>query len=134
MIILNNIFPLFMILVLGKILKHFNITSDYFLKTSDKLVYFIFYFLASCIIILRVIMEQVKPDKFLIDKNFIHAGAIISKVMGSARSKLSMLEDAGVAIAVVPWGDNHIRISYANSYENLEKAMNNMEAALKKIK
>lgn len=36
-------------------------------------------------------------------------------------------------IAVVPWGDNHIRISYANSFENLEKAMDNMEAALAKL-
>ncbi len=42
-----------------------------------------------------------------------------------------LLDEA--SIAVVPWGDNHIRISYANSYENLEKAMDNMEAALKKL-
>lgn len=42
-----------------------------------------------------------------------------------------LLDEA--AIAVVPWGDKHIRISYANSYENLEKAMDNMEAALKKL-
>jgi aminotransferase len=42
-----------------------------------------------------------------------------------------LLDEA--SIAVVPWGDKHIRISYANSYENLEKAMDNMEAALKKL-
>ena len=42
-----------------------------------------------------------------------------------------LLDEA--AIAVVPWGDNHIRISYANSYENLEKAMDKMEAALRKL-
>jgi aspartate/methionine/tyrosine aminotransferase len=38
------------------------------------------------------------------------------------------LDKAG--IAVVPWGEEHIRISYANSYENLEKAMDAMERVL----
>ncbi len=33
-------------------------------------------------------------------------------------------------IAVVPWGDEHIRISYANSYQNLSKAMDALEAVL----
>ena len=42
-------------------------------------------------------------------------------------------------IAVVPgnvfgnYGEGYIRISYANSYENLEMAMSNMKAALKKL-
>ncbi|MGD9043586.1 MAG: pyridoxal phosphate-dependent aminotransferase [Desulfobacterales bacterium] len=35
-----------------------------------------------------------------------------------------------VKIAVVPWGDEHIRISYANSYQNLSKAMDALEAVL----
>ncbi|RJQ49898.1 MAG: pyridoxal phosphate-dependent aminotransferase [Desulfobacteraceae bacterium] len=48
-----------------------------------------------------------------------------------------LLENA--KIAVVPgsvfgkYGEGYIRISYANSYENLEKAMDNMHAALKKL-
>ena len=42
-----------------------------------------------------------------------------------------LLDEAG--ISVVPWGKCHIRLSYANSYENLEKAMDNMAAALKKL-
>ncbi len=33
-------------------------------------------------------------------------------------------------IAVVPWGDQHIRISYANSYENLKIAMERMGEAI----
>jgi aspartate/methionine/tyrosine aminotransferase len=33
-------------------------------------------------------------------------------------------------IAVVPWGDEHIRISYANSYQNLSKAMDAFEQVL----
>jgi aminotransferase len=33
-------------------------------------------------------------------------------------------------IALVPWGDEHIRISYANSYENLSKAMDALEDVL----
>lgn len=54
--------------------------------------------------------------------------------LGMSSHKLGtyLLDEA--CIAVVPWGDRHIRISYANSYENLEKAMDNMEAALKKLK
>jgi len=48
-----------------------------------------------------------------------------------------LLEEA--KIAVVPgsvfgnYGEGYIRISYANSYENLEIAMNNMDAALRKL-
>ena len=33
-------------------------------------------------------------------------------------------------IALVPWGDHHIRISYANSYQNLSKAMDALEKVL----
>ncbi len=43
MIILNAIFPIFFLLFLGITLKYFKITNDKFLKTSDKLVYFIFF-------------------------------------------------------------------------------------------
>ena len=35
-------------------------------------------------------------------------------------------------IALVPWGTDHIRISYANSYENLSRAMDRLETVLKK--
>ncbi|WDP90243.1 MAG: AEC family transporter [Desulfobacter sp.] len=43
MIILNTLFPLFALLALGRILKLRNITTDLFLKTADKLVYYIFF-------------------------------------------------------------------------------------------
>jgi len=43
MIILNAIFPIFTLLFLGSLLKHLNMTNDTFLKTSDRLVYFIFF-------------------------------------------------------------------------------------------
>lgn len=43
MIILNTLFPLFALLTLGKLLKLKNITTDSFLKTADKLVYYIFF-------------------------------------------------------------------------------------------
>jgi len=55
----------------------------------------------------------------------------------SEEMTLYLLEEA--KIAVVPghvfgdYGEGHIRISYANSYENLEKAMASMYAALKKL-
>ena len=35
-----------------------------------------------------------------------------------------LLDEAGIAI--VPWGEKHIRLSYANSYEKLEIAMDRM--------
>jgi predicted permease len=41
--VLNSIFPVFALIVLGYLLKKFNLTNDVFLKTSDKLVYFIFF-------------------------------------------------------------------------------------------
>jgi len=43
MIVLNAIFPIFSLLFLGSILKQFNVTNETFLKTADKLVYFIFF-------------------------------------------------------------------------------------------
>ena len=41
--ILNNLFPVFALLVLGSLLKHYSLTTDAFLKTSDRLIYFIFF-------------------------------------------------------------------------------------------
>ena len=43
MIVLNAIFPIFALLFLGNLLKRFNMTNEVFLKTSDTLVYFIFF-------------------------------------------------------------------------------------------
>ena len=41
--ILNSLFPVFSLIILGKLLKHFGLTNEAFLKISDKLVYFIFF-------------------------------------------------------------------------------------------
>ena len=43
MLILNAIFPIFILLLLGGLLKKANVTNDAFLKTSDRLVYYIFF-------------------------------------------------------------------------------------------
>ncbi len=43
MMVLNGLFPVFALIILGRCLKHFNLTNDRFLKTSDRLVYFIFF-------------------------------------------------------------------------------------------
>lgn len=43
MIVLNTLFPLFALLCLGKALKQTGMTSDLFLKTADRLVYYIFF-------------------------------------------------------------------------------------------
>jgi aspartate/methionine/tyrosine aminotransferase len=55
-----------------------------------------------------------------------------------ARLRLPPVELAGyllkeARIAVVPWGAQHVRISYANSYENLTEAMENMAQALGRL-
>lgn len=43
MSVLNAIFPIFVLLFLGSALKTLNIVNDTFIKTSDKLVYYIFF-------------------------------------------------------------------------------------------
>ena len=41
--ILNSLFPVLALIVSGSLLKHFGLTDDGFLKTSDRLTYFIFF-------------------------------------------------------------------------------------------
>ena len=43
MIILNSLFPIFALLFLGALLKKIGITNDSYLKTSDKIIYNIFF-------------------------------------------------------------------------------------------
>ncbi len=43
MIILNSLFPVFGLLILGGLLKRGKLTNEVFLKTSDKLIYYIFF-------------------------------------------------------------------------------------------
>lgn len=43
MIVLNALFPIFGLLILGSLLKKFKLTTESYLKVSDKLVYFIFF-------------------------------------------------------------------------------------------
>ena len=50
--------------------------------------------------------------------------------LGATELAYSLLDEA--RIALVPWGTDHIRISYANSFENLSKAMDRLEASLKR--
>ncbi|QTA82388.1 Auxin efflux carrier [Desulfonema limicola] len=42
-LVLNGLFPVFALLVLGNVLKHLNLTNEVFLKASDKLIYYIFF-------------------------------------------------------------------------------------------
>lgn len=50
--------------------------------------------------------------------------------LGTPMQAAEFLLDAGLAI--VPWDEEHLRISYANSYENLSIAMDRMEKALRR--
>lgn len=43
MLILNNLFPVFTLIGLGALLNYFHLTGHEFLKTSDRLIYFIFF-------------------------------------------------------------------------------------------
>lgn len=43
MLVLNTIFPLFLLLLLGRGLKHFGMTDERFLSMSDRLVYYVFF-------------------------------------------------------------------------------------------
>ncbi len=43
MMILNNLFPVFALIGLGTLLKHLHLTGEAFLKSADRLVYFIFF-------------------------------------------------------------------------------------------
>ncbi len=42
-VILNSLFPIFTLILLGGLLKKYNITNPVFLTTSDRLVYYIFF-------------------------------------------------------------------------------------------
>ncbi len=41
--VLDNLFPVFILLLLGRLLNHFNLTHPAFLQTSDRLIYYIFF-------------------------------------------------------------------------------------------
>ncbi|MEJ2154806.1 MAG: AEC family transporter [Desulfobacteraceae bacterium] len=41
--VVNNLFPVFAIIILGALLKKTNLTNDAFLATSDRLIYYIFF-------------------------------------------------------------------------------------------
>lgn len=43
MIVLNSLFPIFALLLLGSILKRMGLTDSLFLKTSDRLIYYFFF-------------------------------------------------------------------------------------------
>ena len=43
MIVLNSLFPIFILLLLGWILKKWGLTDSLFLKTSDRLIYYFFF-------------------------------------------------------------------------------------------
>lgn len=66
MIILNTIFPILGLLALGSILKKFNIVDDIFLKTSNKLVYFVFF----PVMLFWKISESSSKDEISLSLNF----------------------------------------------------------------
>jgi len=43
MMVLNNLFPVFTLILFGGLLKRWRLTDDVFLKTADKLTYYIFF-------------------------------------------------------------------------------------------
>jgi aspartate/methionine/tyrosine aminotransferase len=61
------------------------------------------------------------------------------KALGKSPGEMTQYLIEAAQIAVVPgnafgeWGEGYIRISYANSYENLEIAMDRMAKAIRKL-
>lgn len=43
MILLNALFPVLALILFGAAVKHWRITDEVFLRTSDRLVYFVFF-------------------------------------------------------------------------------------------
>lgn len=43
MIVLEGLFPVFTMLLMGRLFMHYRLTNEAFLKTSDRLIYFIFF-------------------------------------------------------------------------------------------
>lgn len=43
MILLNALFPVLALVVFGAAVKHWHLTDDTFLRTSDRLVYYVFF-------------------------------------------------------------------------------------------
>jgi hypothetical protein len=43
MMVLNNLFPVFALILFGSLLKRWRLTDDVFLKTADRLTYYIFF-------------------------------------------------------------------------------------------
>jgi predicted permease len=43
MMILNSLFPVFALIVIGTLLKQYHLAGDVFLKTSDRLTYYVFF-------------------------------------------------------------------------------------------
>ncbi len=41
--VLDNLFPVFALILMGKLLKHYHFTTETFLEISDRLVYYIFF-------------------------------------------------------------------------------------------
>jgi len=41
--VLNSLFPVFVLILFGSLLKHWRLTDDVFLKTADRLTYYIFF-------------------------------------------------------------------------------------------
>jgi aspartate/methionine/tyrosine aminotransferase len=73
----------------------------------------------------RLLVERLRPVKVLCfpePQGALYAYLDVSGLGATAEQLASdLLEEARVA--VVPWGTNHLRISYANSYDNLDEAL-----------
>ena len=120
--VLNSLFPVFALIALGVVLKHWRLTTSDFLKTSDRLVYFIFFpallfwkigsapsNLASQAGLYKAIIASV-VSVYILSTTFILLGRLHRFKAGSfSQSCYRFNTYIGVAIVASAYGEEGIR-------------------------
>ena len=123
-IVLENLFPIFALMAAGKLLRHWNFTTDAFLRVSDRLVYFIFFpamlfwkiggappnlagegaFFAAVILAVAAV--------YLLSTTFIIAAKVGAYQAGSfSQSCYRFNTFVGVAVMMSTFGEEGVRVS-----------------------
>jgi len=120
--VLDNLFPVFALILVGNLLKKYNVTTENFLKISDRLVYFIFFpallfwkigsapsNLASQAGLYKAIIASV-VSVYILSTTFILLGRLHRFKAGSfSQSCYRFNTYIGVAIVVSAYGEEGIR-------------------------
>lgn len=120
--VIDNLFPVFALITLGKALRHGNFTTESFLKVSDRLVYFIFFpamlfwkigsapadLLGEARLYLAVILSILIV--YALSTAFIHLAGVTSRQAGSfSQSCYRFNTYAGMAVIMSAFGEDGVR-------------------------